>query len=37
MRQFIDAGLLDELQIHLVPLVLGSGVRLFDGVSPYRA
>lgn len=34
VRQFIDAGLLDELQIHLAPLVLGSGVRLFDGVSP---
>ncbi|MEU1854181.1 dihydrofolate reductase family protein [Streptomyces sp. NPDC019990] len=34
VRQFINAGLLDELQIHLAPLVLGSGVRLFDGVSP---
>jgi dihydrofolate reductase len=34
VRQFLDAGLLDELQIHLVPLVLGSGVRLLDGVSP---
>ncbi|MEV5443963.1 dihydrofolate reductase family protein [Streptomyces sp. NPDC052644] len=34
VRQFIDAGLLDELQIHLAPLVLGSGLRLFDGVSP---
>ncbi|WKV72886.1 dihydrofolate reductase family protein [Streptomyces sp. PCS3-D2] len=33
VRQFIDAGLLDELQIHLAPLVLGAGVRLFDGVS----
>ncbi|WP_374211645.1 dihydrofolate reductase family protein [Streptomyces sp. YS415] len=34
VRQFIDAGLLDELQIHLAPVVLGAGVRLFDGVSP---
>ncbi|MFI6423145.1 dihydrofolate reductase family protein [Streptomyces sp. NPDC050842] len=34
VRQFGDAGLLDELQIHLAPRVLGSGVRLFDGVSP---
>ncbi|MFC8274570.1 dihydrofolate reductase family protein [Streptomyces sp. NPDC057271] len=33
VRQFIAAGLLDELQIHLAPLVLGAGVRLFDGVS----
>jgi hypothetical protein len=23
-----------ELQSHLAPLVLGAGVRLFDGVSP---
>ncbi|MFF8633615.1 dihydrofolate reductase family protein [Streptomyces pilosus] len=34
VRQFIDARLLDELQTHLAPLMLGSGVRLFDGVSP---
>jgi dihydrofolate reductase len=34
VRQFLDHGLLDELQIHLAPLVLGAGVRLFDGVSP---
>jgi dihydrofolate reductase len=30
-RQYLDAGLLDELQIHLVPVLLGGGVRLFDG------
>ncbi|MER6859774.1 hypothetical protein [Streptomyces pilosus] len=30
----MDARLLDELQTHLAPLILGSGVRLFDGVSP---
>ncbi|WP_331737770.1 dihydrofolate reductase family protein [Streptomyces sp. NBC_01276] len=34
VRQYLAAGLLDELQIHLAPLLLGSGVRLFDGVSP---
>lgn len=34
VRQYLGAGLLDELQIHLAPIVLGSGVRLFDGVSP---
>jgi dihydrofolate reductase len=34
-QQFIRAGLLDEIDIHLVPVFLG-GVRLFDdlGVSP---
>jgi dihydrofolate reductase len=31
VRQFIDAGLVDDLQIHLVPVLLGQGVRLFDG------
>ena len=31
VRQFIHAGLVDEIQIHLAPLLLGDGVRLFDG------
>jgi dihydrofolate reductase len=30
-RQCLQAGLLDELHIHLVPVLLGDGVRLFDG------
>ena len=30
-RQYLDAGLLDEMQIHLVPVLLGGGVRLFGG------
>jgi dihydrofolate reductase len=29
-QQAIRAGLLDEIQIHLVPVLLGAGVRLFD-------
>jgi dihydrofolate reductase len=29
-QQCLRAGLLDEIQIHLVPVLLGSGVRLFD-------
>jgi dihydrofolate reductase len=29
-QQYLDAGLLDELQIHVVPVLLGDGVRLFD-------
>ncbi len=33
VRQFIKAGLLDELQLHLVPVLLGDGIRLFDQTS----
>jgi dihydrofolate reductase len=31
VQQYLAAGLLDELQLHVVPLLLGSGTRLFDG------
>jgi len=33
-QQYLKAGLLDELQMHLVPLLLGGGVRLFDRLGP---
>lgn len=33
VRQSLAAGLLDELRLHLVPVVLGSGERLFEGVG----
>ncbi|HXM58945.1 MAG TPA: dihydrofolate reductase family protein [Candidatus Dormibacteraeota bacterium] len=29
-RECLRLGLLDEIQIHLVPVLLGGGVRLFD-------
>ena len=35
-RQYLAAGLLDELRIHVVPVLLGGGVRLFDGVGPQQ-
>jgi dihydrofolate reductase len=29
-QQCIKAGLLDEMRIHIAPLLLGQGIRLFD-------
>ena len=34
INQYLAAGLVDELQLHIVPLVLGGGARLFEGVGP---
>jgi dihydrofolate reductase len=35
VQQYLRAGLVDELQIHVAPLLLGGGVRLFaDAESP---
>src|SRR5690554_2504505 len=34
IRQYLQAGLLDEMQIHLVPILLGGGVRLFEDLDP---
>ncbi|MGH7912365.1 MAG: dihydrofolate reductase family protein [Candidatus Dormibacteraceae bacterium] len=34
VQQSLRAGLLDELVISLVPIVLGRGVRLLDGLEP---
>ena len=33
-QQYLNAGLLDELQIDLVPVILGGGARLLDNVDP---
>ncbi|MEJ8304010.1 dihydrofolate reductase family protein [Saccharibacillus sacchari] len=32
-QQLLKAGLVDELQIGIMPLLLGSGQRLFDGLG----
>ena len=34
MRQYLKGGLLDEMNIHLVPILLGGGIRLFEGLDP---
>jgi dihydrofolate reductase len=33
-QQVLEAGQLDELQLHVVPVFLGGGARLFDHVAP---
>ena len=32
-QQYLRAGLVDEMQLHVVPILLGGGERLFDGVD----
>jgi dihydrofolate reductase len=34
VQQYLGAGLLDELQLHVAPVLLGGGVRLFEGLGP---
>jgi dihydrofolate reductase len=34
INQYLAAGLIDELELHIVPLVLGGGARLFAGLGP---
>ena len=36
MREYLKAGLLDEMQINLIPLLLGGSVRLFEDLGPDR-
>ena len=34
INQYLAAGLVDEIELHVVPLLLGSGARLLEGVGP---
>lgn len=36
-QQLLRAGLLDEIQLHLVPILLGAGRRLFEDTGPGAA
>ena len=36
INQYLAAGLIDELRVHIVPLTFGAGTRLFDGVPPLK-
>jgi dihydrofolate reductase len=33
VRQYLAAGLLDEIYLHIIPVVLGAGERLLEGVG----
>ena len=34
INQYLAAGLVDELEVSVVPILLGGGARLFEGVGP---
>jgi dihydrofolate reductase len=34
INQYLAAGHIDELRVHITPSIIGSGERLFDGVPP---
>ena len=36
-QQYLKAGLLDEIMLHVAPVILGGGVRLFEGIGPGEA
>jgi dihydrofolate reductase len=34
INQYLEAGLVDEIELHVAPILLGDGERLFEGVGP---
>lgn len=36
VNQYLAAGLVDELELHVVPMLLGDGARLFEGLGDSR-
>jgi dihydrofolate reductase len=36
-RQYLATGLVDELRVHLIPVVLGQGERFWDGYGKFLA
>jgi dihydrofolate reductase len=36
INQYLAAGLIDELRVHIAPLTFGAGTRLFEGVPPLK-
>jgi len=36
IRQFLSDGLIDDITLSIIPVILGDGIRLFDGGGPGR-
>ena len=36
IQQYLNSGLVDEFTVHVAPVVIGSGVRLFDNLDRRR-
>lgn len=36
VQRYLREGLIDELQLHVVPVLLGEGLRLFEGLGTGR-
>lgn len=36
VNQYLTAGLLDELRLHITPFTVSAGTRIFDGVPPLK-
>lgn len=33
IQRFLNAGLVDEFILHITPVILGSGIQLFDQID----
>jgi dihydrofolate reductase len=36
INRYLASGLIDELRLHIAPVTLAAGTRLFDGVPPLK-
>ena len=37
VQQYLRAGLIDEMELHVVPMLLGGGARLFENTDGRQA
>jgi dihydrofolate reductase len=36
INQYLAAGLVEEMRLHIAPFTMGAGTRLFEGVPPLK-